>query len=94
MIEAVLGPLFVFFAYNEIPSKWTLIGGSLLLCVLTIHESQPLFEKSRDVYRSMSSRFTGSVHDVITQELETSFDVGKSNAEVSFGEDDSYKYNF
>lgn len=45
LIEAVLGPLFVFFAYDEIPSKWTLIGGSLLLCVLAMHESQPLFEK-------------------------------------------------
>lgn len=83
----------MFFAYDEIPSKWTLTGGSLLLCVLAMHESQPLFEKSRDVYRSMSSRFSRRMSDVITQDVETSCGVGKSKADQSSGEDDSCREN-
>jgi hypothetical protein len=58
LLEVVLGPLMVFLAYDEVPSKWTLIGGSLLLCVLAAHESRPLFEKSREVYRSLSRRLS------------------------------------
>lgn len=57
LLEVVLGPLFVFAAYGDVPSKWTLIGGSLLLAVLAIHESTPLaFEKAKDLRRSLSSR--------------------------------------
>lgn len=71
--------MFVFFAYKDVPSKWTLIGGSLLLCVLAMHESRPLFEKSRDVYRSMSKRFSSRMSDVNnTQDIETSVGFEKS----------------
>ena len=42
------------------PSKWTLIGGSLLLCVLAVHESRPLFEKSQELYRSLSKRLSST----------------------------------
>lgn len=63
LIEIVLGPLFVFLAYNVAPSKWTLIGGSLLLCVLAAHESIPLVYKSREMYRTPSQRFSSEIED-------------------------------
>ena len=59
LLEVVLGPLFVFLAYRDaVPSKWTLIGGSLLLLVLALHESRPLFEKAKEVHRSISMRMS------------------------------------
>ena len=59
----------IFLAYNETPSKWTLIGGSL--CVLAVHESRPLFEKSRELYRSVSKRMssTSRINDVDAEAL-------------------------
>ena len=61
----------IFLAYNETPSKWTIIGGSLLLCVLAVHESRPLFEKSRELYRSVSKRMssTSRINDVDAEAL-------------------------
>jgi hypothetical protein len=53
----------VFLAYNVAPSKWTLIGGSLLFCVLAAHESMPLVYKSREVYRTFSKRFSSKIGD-------------------------------
>lgn len=62
LLEAVLGPLFVYFAYGDVPSKWTIIGGSLLLTVLALHESLPLLENARrTVSRSISSKMTSSI---------------------------------
>lgn len=58
LLEAVLGPLFVFLAYRDVPSKWTLIGGSLLLVVLAVHESRPLFEKAKEVHRSLTRQIS------------------------------------
>mmetsp|Transcript_22968 Transcript_22968/g.34836 ORF Transcript_22968/g.34836 Transcript_22968/m.34836 type:complete len:357 (-) Transcript_22968:293-1363(-) len=58
LLEAVLGPLFVYFGYGDVPSKWTIIGGSLLLVVLAIHESGPLFEKANYVRKSISHRLS------------------------------------
>ena len=58
LLEAILGPLFVWLAYRDVPSKWTLIGGSLLLLVLALHESRPLFEKAKEVQRSVSRRIS------------------------------------
>ncbi|KAL3781370.1 hypothetical protein HJC23_013454 [Cyclotella cryptica] len=81
LLEAVLGPLFVFFAFDEIPSQWTLIGGSLLLFILAAHESRPLFEKAREQYRSMSTRFSSRMSGVIIQEVESSLGVSKSDVE-------------
>jgi hypothetical protein len=45
LLKVILGPLVLFFAYNFFSSQWTLIGGSLLLCVLAAHESMPLVYK-------------------------------------------------
>jgi hypothetical protein len=42
LLEVALGPLFVYFAYGDVPTKWTLIRGSMLLEVLAVHESLPL----------------------------------------------------
>ena len=81
LLEAVLGPLFVFFAFDEIPSKWTLIGGSLLLFILAAHESRPLFEKAREQYRSMSTRFSSRMSGIITQEVELSLGISNSHVE-------------
>merc|ERR1712166_949951 len=60
LLEAVLGPLFVYLAYGDAPSKFTIIGGSLLLAVLAIHESRPIFEKAKDVSQSISRRISSS----------------------------------
>ena len=37
-LEAVFGPMFVFLAVGEAPSRWTLIGGALLIVSLVGHE--------------------------------------------------------
>ena len=37
-LELILGPLWVLAAFGEVPSKFTVIGGVLLLLVLTAHE--------------------------------------------------------
>jgi drug/metabolite transporter (DMT)-like permease len=42
LLETLLGPLFVYLGYGDAPSVWTLVGGSLLLAVLAVHESYPL----------------------------------------------------
>merc|ERR1712166_516230 len=60
LLEAVLGPLFVYLAYGDAPSKFTIIGGSLLLTVLAIHESRPIFEKAKIVSQSISRRISSS----------------------------------
>ena len=56
LLEAILGSLFVFFAYKDVPSIWTLIGGSLLLVVLVVHESYPLFQYDKGNDRRLSMR--------------------------------------
>merc|ERR1712161_109944 len=58
LVQTVLGPFFVYLAYGDVPSVWTLVGGSLLLVVLAVHESRPLFEKAREVQRSISRRLS------------------------------------
>lgn len=37
-LEAVLGPIFVYAAVGESPSRWTLFGGALLMTTLIGHE--------------------------------------------------------
>lgn len=37
MIEVVTGPLWVWIAFDEVPSMWTLIGGSVVLVAVTGH---------------------------------------------------------
>ena len=37
-LEAVFGPIFVYAAVGEAPSRWTLIGGALLMSTLIGHE--------------------------------------------------------
>eukprot|EP00956_Cyclotella_meneghiniana_P009038 scaffold12408_cov22-Cyclotella_meneghiniana.AAC.1 len=70
LLETVLGPLLVFFAYREVPSMNTLIGGLLLLVVLAGHESVPLFERLRDVYRTITrKRFSSTVHKERTTDI-------------------------
>jgi len=56
LLEVILGPLWVFVAYGDVPSRWTLIGGSLLLAVLALHESRPLFQKAHGGFKSMRSK--------------------------------------
>jgi len=59
LLEAVLGPLFVFLAYGDVPSLWTILGGSLLLVVLAVHEATPLFHKAHKTIRqSIQNRRT------------------------------------
>jgi drug/metabolite transporter (DMT)-like permease len=63
LLEVVLGPLFVYFAYGDVPTKWTLIGGSLLLAVLAVHESLPLLERANDAVRASISKRMSSRKD-------------------------------
>eukprot|EP00956_Cyclotella_meneghiniana_P006009 scaffold7825_cov67-Cyclotella_meneghiniana.AAC.3 len=92
LLEAVLGPLLVFFAYKEVPSIYTLIGGSLLLVVLAAHESGPLFEKSREVYRTMSKRFSSTVHEGIDQSHDVSKEEFVGGTELT-AKKDSFELN-
>ena len=48
----------------------TLIGGLLLLVVLAGHESVPLFERLRDVYRTITrKRFSSTVQNESTKDI-------------------------
>ena len=38
MLEDVLGPLWVYLRFGDVPSSWVVAGGVLLLCTLTGHE--------------------------------------------------------
>ena len=38
LLENLLGPLWVFLGFGEVPSLWTFIGGALLLATLAVHE--------------------------------------------------------
>ena len=71
-MEVVLGPLFVFLAYDDVPSKWTLIGGTLLLVVLAVHESRPLFEKAQSISRRISSRMGSRISKEVCEVVEAS----------------------
>jgi hypothetical protein len=42
-----------------------------------VHESRPLFEKSRDVYRTMSKRFSSRMSNGMTLDMEASLAVDK-----------------
>lgn len=75
LLEAVLGPLFVYFAYGDVPSKWTIIGGSLLLTVLAVHESRPLFKKAKELYRSISRRISTRMSSSFAREVEEAPDI-------------------
>ena len=85
LLEVILGPLFVFFAYNVVPGKWTLIGGSLLLIVLAAHESIPLFSKSREMYRRFSKRLSSEIgnDDKETQHMLAETLIGNGDEEIS-----------
>ena len=37
-LEAILGPLWVYAGVGEAPSKWTLLGGAILISSLVAHE--------------------------------------------------------
>jgi len=93
LLEVILGPLFVFAAYGDVPSKWTLIGGSLLLSVLAIHESRPLFEKAQDVRRSLSSRKLSIIMGSMVTRAST---VGSPEifAEIEEGINTCHKYQY
>lgn len=48
LVEVILGPLWVFCAYGETPSSWTLIGGLSLLVLLALHEAIPMIFSQGD----------------------------------------------
>lgn len=43
LLEVILGPIFVFCAFGDVPGTWTLVGGSILLLVQLMHELSGLF---------------------------------------------------
>jgi drug/metabolite transporter (DMT)-like permease len=43
LLETVLGPVWVFLATGEAPTPWTLVGGSVLLLTLVLHEFAGLY---------------------------------------------------
>lgn len=80
-----------------------MIGGSLLLCVLAVHESRPIFEKSKEVYRIMSKRFSSRLNDGVGQNAQPTIDASKTYVDSdekdsaatgkSFVKDDSFQSN-
>ena len=60
LLETFFGPIWVFLAYGDAPSTWTLIGGSALLVILAVHESWPLLKKAHRVTRRMVSMFAST----------------------------------
>ena len=42
LVENLIGPLWVFIGFGEVPSVWTFVGGSLLLLTLGLHEAYTL----------------------------------------------------
>jgi len=89
LLEVVLGPLFVFLAYRDVPSKWTLIGGSLLLTVLAVHESRPLFDKAKDMHRSLSRQLSRRMGSTVVAAKEVG--VGGSSIDKELPEEEGEK---
>ena len=59
LLEMVLGPLWVYFSFDELPSKWTFIGGGLLLVTLAGHAlATPASRLSTNSTAGGSSRST------------------------------------
>ena len=48
LLEQVLSPLWTFLGVDEVPSKWTLGGGALLIVTLACHEAAALVEERRE----------------------------------------------
>lgn len=47
LAETILGPLWVWIAYGEVPDEWTLAGGGMLLATLIGHELAGMRDASR-----------------------------------------------
>lgn len=60
LLETFFGPIWVFLAYGDVPSMWTLIGGTILLVILVVHESRPLLKKTHRLIRRMLSMFASN----------------------------------
>jgi len=86
LLEALLGPLFVYLAFGDVPSKWTIIGGSLLLTVLAVHESRPLFEKVKEVQRSISRRTIRMASSIAKETGGTADKEGETASAIEEGE--------
>jgi drug/metabolite transporter (DMT)-like permease len=43
LLETLLGPFWVFVFYGDVPPKWTLVGGALLVLTLALHECVNLY---------------------------------------------------
>ena len=56
LLEVVLGPLFIYFRFGEIPSGWTVAGGALLLGTLAAHEACGLHSAAAETMRSPMRR--------------------------------------
>ena len=52
LVENLIGPLWVFLGFGEVPSVWTFVGGSLLLLTLGAHEAYMLKVQSSRVVHS------------------------------------------
>ena len=52
LLEAVMGPLWVFVGFGTIPGPSTLAGGALLILTLLAHEAHALWESKRATARS------------------------------------------
>jgi drug/metabolite transporter (DMT)-like permease len=59
LLEVIIGPLWVFWAYKETPSMWTLIGGLSLVLVLAFHEIIPLL---------FHNKKTNKIEDITTED--------------------------
>ena len=58
-LEAILGPVWVYIGIGEAPSRWTIIGGALLIGSLVGHEVWGCQSEARSSKRAAAATATG-----------------------------------
>ena len=59
LLETVFAPVWVFFAFGEVPSPWTILGGVILLGALAFHELAGTEAGSGEEGAPLAPRITG-----------------------------------
>jgi drug/metabolite transporter (DMT)-like permease len=61
LLETLLGPFWVFVFFGDVPPKWTLIGGALLILTLVVHECANLrFQRKKDAAKLITVESSSS----------------------------------
>jgi len=78
LLENLLGPLWVYLGFGEVPSVWTFVGGGMLICTLAAHEVW-LVARTTKSYRLRASVWAG--HPPKYSTGTTSLEEGTTTAE-------------